>query len=345
MIIVSDMTSRDRVMSALALKEVDRVPVIPQLTYAAANFINMGIDEALDVADKQKEALLNSQKLGGYDGIYAGWEGSFTLVTNSLGASMKTYPDKPPSIENPLIKTKQELENLPKFEPSSLERIQLNMALIKKLKSEAQDLPILSYIPAPFTLGSLILGINEFMICLMRDKENILDALLQYSYETTLAFANAKIDAGLDMVTIADPSGSSDLVSPRLFEKHSFPMLKNLITELKKRKAKVGLHICGNTKPIIAKMAETGADYLEIDSKVDLKEVQETLDRKVCLVGNISPTDLAIKTPQEIKQQCESLLSEMKPGFILSSGCEVSFATPIDNIKVMVEAAREHKSK
>jgi len=340
---MSDTTSWDRVMSALSLKEVERVPVIPQLTYAAAHFINMGIDEALDVAEKQKEALLNSQKVGGYDGIYAGWEGSFTLVTNSLGAPMKRYPDKPPSIEKPLIKSKQELQELPQYKPKSSERVQINMDLIKQLKTESQDVPILSYVPAPFTLGSLFLGINDFMISLMRDKENILPDLLQYSYQTTLAFANAKIDAGVDMISIADPSGSSDLVSPKLFVKHSFPLLKNLITELKKRKIKVGLHICGNTKPILVNMADTGADYLEIDAKVDLKWAQDTLDGKVCLMGNISPTDLAIKTPREIKQQCESLLKQMAPGFILSSGCEVSYGTSLENIQVMVKVAREFK--
>ena len=341
---IGEMTSWERVMSAIALQEVDRTPVIPQLTYAAANFINLGIDECLNDLEKQKIALMNAREKGGYDGIYAGWEGSFTLVTNSLGAPMKKYTDKPPSIEEPLIKNKKDLAELPAFDPKS-ERIQLNMQLIKTLKTETKDIPILSYIPAPFTLGSLLLGVNEFMITLMRDKENILEGLLQYSYESTLSFALAKIEAGIDMITIADPSGSSSMVSPRLFGKLSYPLIKELITELKKKgpKIKVGLHICGNTKPIVSKMVETGADYLEIDSQIDLTWVQETLDEKVCLIGNISTSDLAMKTSQEIKQQCEALLEKMKPGFILSSGCEVSYATPLENIQVIVESVKEFK--
>ncbi|NVM55011.1 MAG: uroporphyrinogen decarboxylase family protein [Candidatus Helarchaeota archaeon] len=340
---MGEMTSWERVMSALELQKADRIPVIPQLTYAAAKFMDMEIDEALDDFEKQKAALLNSKKLGGYDGVYAGWEGSFTLVTNSLGAPMKKYSDKPPSIEKPLIASKKDLEELPEFVPASLERIQTNMQLIKTLKLEAKDTPILSYIPAPFTLASLILGLSEFMLTVMRDKMNILEDLLQYTYQTTRAFAIAKAEAGVDMITIADPTGSSDLMSPKLFEKHSFPLLKKLIAELQEKKKRIGLHICGNTKPILLKMAETGADYLEIDSKVDLAWAQEAIDGKICLVGNISPTDLSIKPPQEIKQQCETLLKKMKPGFILSSGCEVAYSTPIENIQVMVETTKALK--
>ena len=341
---MKEMTSLERVMRALELQEVDRPPVIPQLTYAAGYYINMGIDKALTDFKKQEKALLNAQKLGGYDGIYAGWEGSFVLVTSSFrGVELKTYPDKPPAISKPLITSKEELDKLPEFDPLSQGRIPLNLKLIKSLKSKVKTIPILSYVPSPFTLGSLFLGVNEFMIALMRDKLKILDALLQRTYQITLKFALAKIEAGADMISIADPSGSSDMVSPKLFEQHSLPLLKDLVSELKTKGKKVGLHICGQTKPILLKMAETGADYLEIDSKVDLKEAQEILKGEVCLMGNISTADLGNQSSEEIKKQAEVLVENMQPGFILSSGCEVPYSTPIENIQAMVQVAQKFK--
>ncbi|HUX98681.1 MAG TPA: uroporphyrinogen decarboxylase family protein [Candidatus Deferrimicrobium sp.] len=338
---MKELTALERVINAIELRDVDRIPVVPQLTYAAGYFINLEIDAALADFAKQKIALLNSQRLGGYDGIYAGWDGSFVLITSSLGGSLKTYPDKPPAIDKPLIANKEDLEKLPALDPTKHGRIPQNLQLIRALKAETKDVPIFSYTASPFTLASLILGINQFMIALMRDKLNILDDLLQYCYQTTLKFAQAKIEAGVDMISIADPSGSSDLVSPKLFEQRSFPLLKKLITTLKKSGKKIGLHICGQTKPILLKMAETGADYLEIDTKVDLQEAQEMLQGKVCLIGNIFSTDLAFKPAQEIKQQCKELLEKIKSGFILSSGCEVSYSTPLVNIQAMVEAAKE----
>ena len=337
---MQEITSLERVMQTLELKEVDRPPVIPQLTYAAAYYTKVGIDKALNDLKKQEKALINAQKLGGYDGIYAGWEGSFVLVTSSFGGELRAYPDKPPAVLKPLITTKEELEALPEFDPTSQGRIPLNLKLIKALKADVKEIPILSYVPSPFTLGSLFLGVSEFMIALMRDKMKILDLLLQKTYEVTLKFALAKVEAGADMITIADPSGSSDMVSPKLFEQHSLPLLKNLIAELKKEGIKVGLHICGQTKPILLKMAETGADYLEIDAKVNLKEAQEILEGNICVMGNISTADLASQSAQEIKEQAEVLVKNMQTGFILSSGCEVPYSTPIENIQAMVQAAK-----
>ncbi len=336
------MTSLERVKNALNFEEVDRLPVIPQLTYAAAFYMDMGIDEALEDPVKQKVALLNSQQKGGYDGIYAGWEGSFVLITSSFGINLKTYPDKPPSIEHPLIRNRDDLENLPRLDPDTQGRIPLNLQLIRELKSEVKDIPIMTYVPAPFTLSSLFLGVTDFMITLMRDKMNILDDLLQYAFDTTLAVASAKIKSGVDMITIADPSGSTDMVSPKLFEKYSFPLLQELITKLKQNGVKVGLHICGQTKPILPKMIETGADYLEIDSKVDLVEAQKMASGKTCVVGNINSTDLAMGTPKDIKTQCTQLISKMsRTGFILSSGCEIGYSTPLENIKAMIKSVKE----
>lgn len=342
---MKELTSLERVMRAIELKEVDRPPVIPQLTYAAAYYVKMGIDTALTDFKKQEKALLNAQHLGGYDGIYAGWEGSFVLITSSFGGELKTYSDKPPAVLKPLITTKEELEELPELDPTSQGRIPLNLKLIKALKSDTKKIPILTYVPSPFTLGSLFLGVNDFMIALMRDKMKILDALLQKTYQITLQVALAKIEAGADMITVADPSGSSDMVSPRLFEQHSLPLLKELITELKTKGVKVGLHICGQTAPILLKMAESGADYLELDAKVNLREAQEMLEGSVCVMGNISTADLASQSAQEIKEQAEALVKDMQTGFILSSGCEVPYSTPIENIQAMVQAAKEFEKE
>jgi uroporphyrinogen-III decarboxylase len=57
-------------------------------------------------------------------------------------------------------------------------------------------------------------------------------------------------------------------------------------------------------------------------------------------MGNISTADLAGQSAQEIKEQAEALVKNMQVGFILSSGCEVPYSTPIENIQAMVQAAK-----
>ncbi len=336
------MDSRTRFLNALEFKHVDRVPVIPQLTYAAAKWANMTIDEALTNGEKQLKALLNAQEKCGYDGIYAGWEGSFTLLSVALGAEEQVFKDKPPNVFKPLIGEKSDMDKIKPLDPSKDGRIPINLKLIKDLKQQTA-VPLLTYIPAPLTLSGLLHGTDKIMLAIYTDLD-FLNKMIDLCYDLTYTLALAKIEAGVDSVTIADPTGSSDMISPRHFEQLSFPSLQKLIGNLKKEGIKLGLHICGNTKPILSLMAKTGADYLEIDSAVDLGEAREKI-KKPCISGNVSTSELQASKKDfiiELSNTCIEKIGNI--GYILSSGCEVPYDSPIENIQAMVEVSKKHQT-
>ncbi len=335
------MDSKTRFLSALSFKEVDRIPVIPQLTYAAAKWSDMNIDEALNNGGKQLKALLHAQEECGYDGIYAGWEGSFVLLSSTLGSELQVFKDKPPNVHKPLIEIKEDLEKIPTLNPNKDGRIPINLKLIKELKKKS-EVPILSYLPAPFTLSGLLHGTDKLMLLIYMDMD-FLNQLVDLCFNLTYLFGKAKIEAGVDAITIADPTGSSDMISPKHFEQLSFPSLKDLISKLKKDGAKVGLHICGNTKPILHLMADTGADYLEVDQAVDLKDARIQAE-KTCIIGNIGTSELLSGSKEnitELSKNCIKIAGDK--GYILSSGCEVPYGTPIENIQAMVETVIKQK--
>ncbi|MHA1378623.1 MAG: uroporphyrinogen decarboxylase family protein [Candidatus Helarchaeota archaeon] len=336
------MDSRTRFLNALDFKKVDRIPVVPQLTYAAAKWIGITIDQALNDGDKQLKALINAQEQCNHDAIYAGWEGSFTLLTTALGAKEQIFKDKPPNVDNPIVIEKPDLEKIKPLNPKKAGRIPINLKLIKDLKQKT-EVPILSYIPAPLTLSGLLHGTDKIMLAIYTNLD-FLRELIEVSYNLTHEFALAKIEAGIDSITIADPTGSSDMISPKHFEQISFPTLQKLVHELKKEGIKVGLHICGNTKPILSLMAKTGADYLEIDQVVALNEAREIL-KSTCIIGNISTSELLSGNENHITRLANDCIEKAgSTGYILSSGCEVPYGTPIENIQTMVKTVIE-KSK
>jgi len=336
------MDSKTRFLNALSFKEVDQIPVIPQLTYASAKWVGLSIDEALNNGEKQLKSLLNAQEKCGYDAIYAGWEGSFTLLTTSLGAEEQIFKDKPPNVDKPLINEKEDLDKIKSLDPTKDGRIPINLKLIQELKQKT-DVPILSYIPAPLTLSGLLHGTEKIMLAIYMDPE-FLQKLIDLSYKLTWKFALAKVKAGVDSITIADPTGSSDMISPKHFEQYSFPSLQKLIKDLKKEGIKVGLHICGNTKPILSLMAKTGADYLELDQAVDLGEARTEI-KNTCIIGNVSTSELLSAEKDQIVELSKSCIEKAgKIGYILSSGCEVPYDTPIENIQAMVNTAIEHSN-
>jgi len=338
---MSNLSSFEKIERALNLELLEResLPVIPQLTYASAAWNQIKISEALNDTNKQFACLKNAYTECKYDGIYAQWEGSFTLLANSLGAPIDIAEDRPPSIIKPIIFSSEDIEAIKDVKLdnlSGLGRIPVNLNLIKLFKTKKAEIPLLNYVPGPFTLAGLMYGLDKFMINIY-DNPKFIDLLTTFCSQASYHFGLAKIEAGIDIITIAEPSGSSDLISPKHFEKFCLNPLRNLIGQFKREKIHVGLHICGYTEPILQLMNQTGAEFLELDSRVDLQRARELIKNTICIVGNIDTSILTSKSPKEIQKLCMDCTKKLGGyGHILSSGCEIPFNTPIENIKAMV---------
>ncbi|MBE9541499.1 MAG: hypothetical protein IMF01_04200 [Proteobacteria bacterium] len=106
---------------------------------------------------------------------------------------------------------------------------------------------------------------------------------------------------------------------------------------------KVTMHICGDTNDRLKSLALTGVDGLSLDHKVDFVYAKKVLEDKVCLIGNLNPTDtLVFKNADEVYEEARALISAIGPfNFILSSGCSIPGIAPSENIEAMVRAAKE----
>jgi uroporphyrinogen-III decarboxylase len=103
------------------------------------------------------------------------------------------------------------------------------------------------------------------------------------------------------------------------------------------------LHICGATAPILADMAATGADGLELDQKTDAAAARRVLAGRTTFVGNIDPGGvLALGTPAAVERRTRELLEVFRgePRFILNAGCAIPAETPPANLRAMIGAAR-----
>ncbi|NHI92865.1 MAG: hypothetical protein EAX96_10220 [Candidatus Lokiarchaeota archaeon] len=333
------MNSKELVYRAFELEELEKIPVIPQITYGTASWAGMSILDGLGNHEKQAEALLKGQKECGYDGIYCGWEGSFILLANALGSDIHKYENQTPAIKAPILNETDGAKNLTLSGLENKGLIPSNLNLIKIVKSKSPNIPVLSYIPGPFTQAGLLFDFQKYMINIFR-KTELVKEVIEFCVDATIKLAELKIKAGADILTMADPTASCDIIPPKKFNELSLPYLKQVFEALK-GKAKLGLHICGKTLPILEAMAESGANFLEIDAKNDLSEIMAKVGGKICISGNIDTSNLLGNNSQEIEQEIKDCLSKGgKKGFILSSGCEVAHGTSIKNIKKMVQLAK-----
>ena len=105
----------------------------------------------------------------------------------------------------------------------------------------------------------------------------------------------------------------------------------------------VRLHICGDMTPLIGHVAQTGARMIDIDYAVDLRFACERLARlspESYAVGNFNPVTVLLQgTPDDVRAACRDCEQQAAgcENFILSPGCEVPPATPIENYAAMLE--------
>jgi uroporphyrinogen decarboxylase len=91
-------------------------------------------------------------------------------------------------------------------------------------------------------------------------------------------------------------------------------------------------------------MCATGARILEIDHLVNLGKAKQEIGHKVCLMGNLNPTDILLNgTPAAVEKATRECIKQAAEDgrYILSSGCEIPPTAPLENIRAMVTATEK----
>jgi len=236
----------------------------------------------------------------------------------------------------PQHKKKSGLETPPTIfiETSNLNSRDRTKAIINaaKILKKNLDIPVFVSIKGPFTLACFLYGTEDFLKIILSNEiraQNVINTAtnFQLAYLKTLS----KIPVH---IFIGDPMASSSVISPQSFKKFAYRPLKILIKQIKSAGMIAGVHICGDTGPIIELLDNSGADILSIE---DI-----TLKTKTLKMGGVSTLTLLNGDKIKIKKEIVSALKE--DFLILSTSCDVAVHTPVENIKTMVEIARQYEN-
>jgi uroporphyrinogen-III decarboxylase len=111
--------------------------------------------------------------------------------------------------------------------------------------------------------------------------------------------------------------------------------------EVEAARKPVSLHVCGNALPILADMASSGADVLEIDQKVELGRACQAVGSEIALWGNLDPVAvLAQASVEQVRRAAQTVLATVRAcgrrRFVLSSGCTLAVETPAANLEALL---------
>ena len=340
------MNSRELVKAALTGKEVGRVPTGPLAVHYCARFVGATLRQyTLD------PAVLAQSVVSYYRRFLpdAVWVSADTWVNaQAMGAEVGFSDENQPAggTGQPCVRTLADLDRIPPPDPQVQGRWPLMLEALKRIRKELGDevFIVACFDQYPFSLASELMGLNQIMLAVVEERDfvkRVMDRCLEYG----AAYALALAQAGADMLSGGDsPAG---LLGPRLYRAIAQPFEKRLIETIKaETELPVSLHICGDARPILADMVDTGADVLEIDYPVPIDEAFKICDGEVALWGNLDPVGvLAQGTPTTVYQKTMELLECVHRSggkkFVLSSGCTLAVETPEENLDAFFAAARD----
>lgn len=336
-------TCKERLLKVLNKESVDRPPCI-----CPGGMMNMVVEDIMDIKGiSWPDAHFDAVKMAELTyGIYEndGFENCgvpfcMTIEAEAMGAKVD-FGTKvtEPRVNFYPMKSISDYVKLKELDVNT-GRTKVVVDAIKYLKNKDADVPIIANVVGPISVATSLIEPTVFYRELRKDIENV-HRFLEFVTENIIKFAKAQIEAGADLIAIADPSATGEILGSKKFEEFVVPYINKILDSLNEGENDVPsiVHICGRLKTIYPQLNSIHSLGISFDSITDEKQVVSNVLNKA-IMGNVSTFALEYGTYEkvgEIGRKC------IKNGVdILSPACGIGARTPIKNIQSMVLSARE----
>jgi uroporphyrinogen decarboxylase len=152
-------------------------------------------------------------------------------------------------------------------------------------------------------------------------------------------YLNAQIEAGAQAVQLFDTWAG--ILSPADYREWVLPVHQTIAAKLDREAAPLILYVNSGAH-VVDSMAESGADVISLDWRVDISEAAQRVGDRVSLQGNLDPC--ALSAPRErIIEMVRDLARAAAParGHILNLGHGCLPETPVEGVRAFTDAARQ----
>jgi MtaA/CmuA family methyltransferase len=341
------MNGFERIAAAMRGEWPDTVPVMLHNFMMAAR--EAGVTMAQFRSDPQllARSFIQAVERYGYDGIMI--DVDTVTLAGAAGVPIDFPPDEPARVAGRKLESLEAAAELSPVNILDYPPVEVWLEAVRLLKHHFGDEIYIrgNCDQCPFTLASLIRGMDDWLVDLMDPQnEAMIHRLLEFCTEITSQFIRQMSSTGAHMLSNGDSVAGPELVSPSIFRRFALPYARGIVDLSHKLGLPYVLHICGNTGLIIDDMIATGADGLELDYKTDPGQAHLKMKDRLVFVGNIDPSAvLARGTPEIVRERTLDLLNIFRdsPRFILNAGCAIPPTTPSSNLQALMRTAREFR--
>jgi uroporphyrinogen decarboxylase len=341
------MTPREIMLQAFEGGKPERVPVS---LFGAGMWSIKGFESSFEElstdAAKMSDMLVTMADKLLCDIVYAG-SGYNNFHAAAFGGEIKFRPMGAPDLKEHLVSTAEDLEEFDFSALDTEETINVIKEALRDTRKKIGDEYVVTMTAwGPFTLAARFVG-EEVMMKATFKNPDLVHKVADFATNLLIHLYEPLVDDGtLEVISLADPTASGDLISRKQFEKFAVPYLKKFSDWAKSKKAYTLLHICGNTTDRLALMPETGASCISLDHKTDIQKAKEVLHGTMCFAGNVDPVAVMLQgAVDDVERTCREVIEKAGTdgGFVLMPGCDIPPTVPYENIQKFIQVARDWK--
>jgi len=337
----NQMTPRERMNAFARGDAIDRVLTVPDMGVTMIHVLGVKACDYYRSAELMADLEVELFNQLNHDSVSIST--SLRGVAEAMGAKVG-YPEYNISyLLEPAIKSVKEIDKLQVVDPLRDGNLP---TLIKAIRLTYDRLNPLVDVGAamsgPFSVATSIIGTENLLKWMVKHPKE-LHQVMEVVAESNDNYIRevAKVGVGIGF---ADPVSSMSLISPKHFREFSLPYLKqNIKTITEHTGSKPGIHICGKSRDIWMDVVEAGISNFSIDDIEDLEEAKTVMGDKVIITGNVPPVGAMYLGDKESiyasVKECIQKGYDSPKGYILSTGCQIPMNTPIEKVKMFMDAA------
>jgi [methyl-Co(III) methanol-specific corrinoid protein]:coenzyme M methyltransferase len=327
------MNSLERILAALNHEQADRIPVTGFLTAVTAEMMEQcGFNwaEAHYDAEKLVKLAAAAHEQCGLETIKLPFD--MTAEAEALGGRIDAgTADTLPQLRHYLFDEPEEFAFSADFIDKGRIPVILESINIAKARY-SPDAAVVSSIVGPFTLGTKLFGIENFLVWVALEPEKVREAMKKLT-DFCIIYAQEQINAGSDIILIGEAAASGDLISPDTYRDFIAPYHKSLCKGLA---APSVVHICGNIDRHLPYIFDTGMTGISFDAKTDIKKAYKLLKGKTALIGYVDTMLLLKGSPELVYSASEECIEAGVD--CLNAGCALPAHVKTENILAMIKA-------
>jgi uroporphyrinogen decarboxylase len=315
-----------------------RVPVMPIMTNPGIELIGKNISDAVNDGQIHFDSVV-ALKNRFNQSVASTTIMDLSVEAEAFGATVVFDDKEVPTVSGRLLTSREDIEAL--RIPSIGEKRIPEYLKANSLAAKEIDRPLFGGCIGPFSLAGRLYDMTELMMAMYIEPDTA-NLLLEKCTQFILEYCHAIKACGSSGVVMAEPAAG--LLSNDDCMMFSSLYVMKIIDEVQDDNFAVILHNCGNAGQCTRAMVETGAAALHFGNKIDMAGVLAEVPEDIAVLGNVDPVGMMkMGTPQSITDNVHKLLNLARghKNFVLSTGCDVPPATPIENIEAFFKAAFE----